>query len=283
MRRGLVVEAADGTPLSVHLHGAEGPLVVLTNGIGTTENFWRHLVEDLSRDHTVAHWDYRGHGSTPLSKSGDYSMRTMADDLARVTRAVTKPGDPAPAHVAFSMGVAVVLELMRREPQLASSLSLIAGAPDAPGPFRFPAVAWAGRAMAAVATPVVPLLAPLVKAFLRSPLPYPIAQLAGVLQPNAPRDEIAVFLEGVAQMDPLAYWRTLRALLATRGSDVLAQVQVPVLIIAAEDDLLMPLAQVEAMRRGMPHAHFVSVAQAGHAGLVEKGVEMAQAVRRFLG
>lgn len=283
-----MVEAADGTPITFHTHGESGgPVVILTNGIGTTENFWRFLVAELAVDHTVVHWDYRGHGSTPLSASGDYALRTHADDLARVTRRVmTRDGRP-PVHVAFSMGVAVLLELYRHHPELVRSMGLIAGAPDAPGTgtwlFRLPGSLPAARALAALATPVVPLFAPAVKAFLRSRLPYPAARMMGVLQPHAPRQDIDEFLAGVAQMDPLAYWRTLRGLLAARGSDVLPRVQVPVLIVAAEQDLLMPLAQVEAMRRGLPHARYVQIAQAGHAGLVEKGPEMAQAVRELLG
>ncbi len=47
--------------------------MLLTNGIGTTENFWRHLVAELRRDHRTVHWDYRGHGASERSASGDYS------------------------------------------------------------------------------------------------------------------------------------------------------------------------------------------------------------------
>jgi pimeloyl-ACP methyl ester carboxylesterase len=286
-RRSGVVEAADGTPITFHTHGdSGGPVVLLTNGIGTTENFWRFLVDDLSKDFTVVHWDYRGHGSTPLSASGDYSLRTQADDLARVTRRVMERDGKPPVHIAFSMGVAVLLELYRGQPHLVRAMALLAGAPDAPGTgtwlFKLPGSLAATRALAALATPVVPLLAPVVKAFLRSSLPYPVARAAGVLQPHAPRHDIDEFLTGVANMDPLAYWRTLRGLLAARGSDVLPKVSVPVLIVAAAQDLLMPVVQVENMRRGLPHASYVLIDEAGHAGLVEKGPEMARAVRELL-
>ena len=287
-RRSAVVEAADGTPITFHIHGTSGgPVVVLTNGIGTTENFWRFLVADLSREHTVVHWDYRGHGSTPAGEL----RRLLAAHPGRRSR----PGDPAgdaaaaapPVHIAFSMGVAVLLELYRHHPELVRAMALIAGAPDAPGTgtwlFRVPGSLAATRALVALATPMVPLLAPVVRAFLRSRLPYPVARMAGVLQPHAPREDIDEFLEGVASMDFTAYWRTLRALLGARGSDVLPRVTVPVLIVAAANDLLMPVEQVENMRRGLPHARYVLISEAGHAGLVEKGPEMARAVRELLG
>lgn len=285
-RQQTTVTAADGTPLAVHTHGAPGrPVVVLTNGIGTTENFWRFIVDDLRRDHFVAHWDYRGHGHTPPSRSGDYSMATMADDLRRVTRAVQQPGVP-PLHVAFSMGVAVLLEFYRREPALVRAMALIAGSPDAPGTgtglFRVPGVQQAVRGAVTALTPAVPLLAPAVRAFLRSRAPIPVATMLGVLQPDAPRKDLDQFLAGVAGMDPVAYWKTLASLLGQRGSDVLPSVSVPTAIVAAAKDQLMPLAQVEALQRGLPHASFTLVERAGHAGLVERGPQMAQAVRALV-
>lgn len=285
-RRQTTVTAADGTPLAVHTHGEPGrPVVVLTNGIGTTENFWRFIVEDLRRDHFVAHWDYRGHGHTPPSRAGDYSMATMTDDLGRVTRAVQQGGAP-PIHIAFSMGVAVLLEFYRRDTALVRAMALIAGSPDAPGTgtglFRVPGVQQAVRGAVTALTPVVPLLAPAVHAFLRSRAPIPFATMLGVLQPDAPRKDMDQFLEGVAGMDPVAYWKTLASLLGQRGSDVLPSVSVPTAIVAAAKDQLMPLAQVEALRRGLPHARFTLVERAGHAGLVERGPQMAQAVRELV-
>lgn len=283
-RRTRVVAAADGTPLTFHEHGESGgPVLLLTNGIGTTENFWRFLIEELDPDFTIVHWDYRGHGSTPVAVSGDYSLRTQADDLARVTREVMKlDGGRPPIHVAFSMGVAVVLELYRNQPELVRALALIAGAPDAPGTgvvFRVPGTLGVTKRLAALATPVVPLLAPVVKAFLRSKYPYPTARLAGVLQASASREDIQQFLTGVAAMDPRAYWLTLRGLLEARGSDVLPTISVPTLIVAAKQDSLMPMRQLERMRDGLPHARFVVIENAGHAGLIEKGQEIAWAVR----
>ncbi len=279
----------DGSRIAFHTHGGDrpGPVIVLTNGIGTTENFWRFLVADLVRDHRVVHWDYRGHGSSEVSRSGDYAIATQADDLARVTRAVQQPGGPPPVHVGFSMGVAVVLELYRQHPELVRALGLIAGAPDAPGTGTLPISLLGGipvmRVLAAATAPVVPVIAPGIKALLRSSALDPLARAMGVLRAHAPKEDVRQFLDGMAAMDPVAYWGTLRGLLAASGSDVLPTVKVPVSIVCAANDTLMPRAQVERMRKGLPHARYVEIADAGHAGLVEQGPKMVEAVRALLG
>lgn len=289
MRRLHWVRAADGTQLALHFHeptmlGLGTPPVLLTNGIGTTENFWRHLLADLTKDHRVAHWDYRAHGSTGPSVSGDYSLPTQARDLEKVTEDVlARTSGGPPIHIAFSMGVAVLFELYRKRPDLVRSMVLIGGSPDAPGSGRIPAPVMKGlRSGVARLTPFVPTLQPLIGAALTSRPVYAAGRALGVLQPRAPKDDIAFMMQGMARMNLQAWAQTLSGLLAANGSDVLPTVQVPVLIIAAAKDVLMPLAQMRRLRDALPRARYVEVADAGHAGMLEAGDEMAAEIRRFL-
>jgi pimeloyl-ACP methyl ester carboxylesterase len=286
------VTAFDGTQIAWHSHEPEAvaagaPAIVLTNGIGTTENFWRHLLHELTRDHRVGHWDYRAHGSSELSVSGDYSLQTQAADLARVTADVMqKTGSPAPIHIAFSMGVAVLLELYRTNPELVRTMVLIGGSPDAPGVglpfFKLPGTGWAVRKALAAVTPLAPVFRPALRAATKTRLLYGAGRALGVLQPLAPRDDIELFLTAIAQMDLGAYLRTLSGLMDAHGSDVLPHVRVPVLIIAAQKDTLMPLSQMKALRDALPSAKYVEIPDAGHAGMLEAGEKMASEIRAFL-
>ncbi len=288
-----IVRAADGTRLAWHTHGdgdllSGRPTVLLTNGIGTTENFWKHLVAELSGDHRVVHWDYRGHGQSETSRGAGYSMRVLADDLARVTEAVLASGDGRPMHhVCFSMGVAVALELYRTRPELLPSMTLIAGSPDAPGsalfPFKVPAVSRSLRWALEKATPLVPcVVAPLARAVMRQPVVYDVARRLGALREGASREDVDQMLRGVCAMDALAYWRTLCGLAAAHASDVLPTVRGPVQIIAAGCDMFMPLRQMEQLREGLPAAEWLVFERAGHAILLEEGERVARAVRDFI-
>lgn len=286
------VTAPDGTRIAWHARDPEVvtpglPAIVLTNGIGTTENFWRHLVDELTRDRRVGHWDYRAHGSSDPSASGAYTLQTNAGDLARVTEDVmAKTGSPPPIHIAFSMGVTVLFELYRTRPELVRAMVLIGGSPDAPGTgtafFKMPGTMWAVRNAVAALTPVAPYFAPVLRAVVKTRVPYEAGRLLGVLQPLAPREDIQVFLAAIAGMDLGAYLRTLRGLMDARGSDVLPKVNVPVLILAAQKDLMMPLSQMKALRDALPKAKYVEIPDAGHAGMLEAGDKMASEIRAFL-
>jgi pimeloyl-ACP methyl ester carboxylesterase len=292
------VSAPDGTRVAVHTHSAglpeagrdaalaKRPAVLLTNGIGTSENFWRHLVTDLEEDHRVVHWDYRGHGQSDESRDGDYRVPVHVDDLERVTLEAMARGDGRPPHhIAFSMGVRILLELYRRRPELVPSMTLIAGTAGVPGSGD-PRLASrlglsAARGALAASTPWVPVVAPAVKAFIRSRFADPFARAVGALRPRAPREDIAEFLDALDRMSPQAYWRTLRGLTEGHAWDVLPSVRVPVLIIAATNDVLVPLEEVQRLHRALPQAEWLQVEDAGHAGLLEAGTEIAQAVRGF--
>ena len=173
------VTAPEGTRVAWHTHVgnareeeaesalAHRPAVLLTNGIGTSENFWRHIIADLEQDHRVVHWNYRGHGHSDVALDGDYSVEAHVGDLERVTEEMMVRGDGRPPHhVGFSMGVRVVLELYRRRPELVPAMTLIAGSPSSPDPSAWFIPLPGGHDTLAHAlrnlTPLVPQVAPLV-------------------------------------------------------------------------------------------------------------------------
>lgn len=297
--RSCFVTAPDHTRIAYHTHLgtalengaapelASRPAVLLTNGIGTSENFWRHLVEDLERDHRVVHWDYRGHGRSEASPAGDYALRAQVDDLERVTEEMMAQGDRrAPHHIAFSMGVRVVLELYRRRPELVSAITFIAGSPATPDTSAWAVPVPGGQQSLARTyrklTPLVPHVAPLVHGLLDSRLAYPFGRVTGLLRARAPRGELLEFFRSLRRMDLEAFWSMMCGLVEAPPSwDVLPTLQVPTQIIAARNDLLVPLREMERMHERLPGAEWWVVDDAGHAGLLEAGEEIARRVRAF--
>ena len=291
-------KARDGTSIAWHAYspstpsaGGGQPAVLLTNGLGSTPNFWSALVESLAPDRPVVRWDYRGHGASDIAKTGDYSIATQADDLARVTEAAlaslsSQDARAGVIQVGFSMGVTVVLELYRRRPDLVRAMILIAGGADFPyassALFRLPGARAAFRGGLAAFAPVFPRLTPILKRALRSPAVYRVGRLAGALNADASRAEIEHFFRTVGEMDGHAYWSSVRGLFASHASDVLPQIRVPVLVVAAGRDVMAPRADLDLLRRRIPEARWLQIPGTGHAVLLEAGAQVSSGVSRFL-
>jgi pimeloyl-ACP methyl ester carboxylesterase len=276
--------ACDGTAIVWRVHGTgEGTPAILTNGLSTTDEFWRDVVQALAPGHHVVHWAYRGHGDSGRAASGDYSIATHADDLVRVTQdAVSQPA----VHVAFSMGVTVVLEAYRRRPELVRALVLIAGGADGPydsalstrPPFTRAALKAAVRVGGSIAVP----LAPVIRRATSSPALVPLARAVGALGKHAPRDVMERFFQGVGEMDMRAYWGTLASLVDAHASDMLQTVKVPTLVIAPERDVMALRADLVALHAGIPRAEWELFEGTSHALLVEQGPRVAARIERFV-
>jgi pimeloyl-ACP methyl ester carboxylesterase len=98
----------------------EGPDVLLIGGAGDTVESWQFQLDGLSDRYRLTAFDNRGAGRTPMPE-GPVSTQTMADDAARVLRAL----DISSAHIAgFSGGSLIAQQLALRHPSLVRSLVL---------------------------------------------------------------------------------------------------------------------------------------------------------------
>jgi 3-oxoadipate enol-lactonase len=63
----------------------------------------------------------------------------------------------------------------------------------------------------------------------------------------------------------------------------LPQIQHPAFLIAAQEDIITPYAQVLEMSRSLPNAQFVCIPEAGHAVFLEKMDTVCTLIKGFLG
>ncbi len=183
------------------------------------------------------------------------------------------------------MGVCVLIALWDRNPSLVRALALLKGPAKAPLSSR-PPIGWPGglaitRASLRRLRPLVPILAPVVRIGLRSPLAYWGGRALGLLTKRSPRDDVEDFVRALIRIDPLAFWDTVQALMAFDGRRTLPSIRVPVQIIAGARDNLVTRSEIELMRRKIPGARAEIIEDAGHAGLLEAGPEIAEVLRRF--
>lgn len=117
----------DGVTLHYVEGGAEhgGPPLVLVHGWPQHFWIWRHVAEDLVRDHHVVALDLRGHGWSDVPEPGGdaYDKRRLAADVEGFVEAL---GLDRPVVVGHDWGAFVGLLVASRRPELVSGVVAVA-------------------------------------------------------------------------------------------------------------------------------------------------------------
>lgn len=272
--------AADGTALAVRVRG-DGPPLVLVNGITTSEFFWRHLMPGWTARHTVVSWDYKGHGeSDPAASVEGCTIEACADDLRRVMDAVGIERAPV---VGFSMGSQVVLEAARTIADRLDALVLLLG----PGGRLFDtALAPFGPAIRAFLRRLPkPGISPAMRglhATMHAPGAETLVRWLGFIG-HVPADDIGAFKAHFGRI----HAPTVAAMALAAGEhdarDVLADLDLPVLVIAGDRDRFAPSRTV-----GIPLAELgravelVRLPGGTHTALFEMPEAIGTAIDAFL-
>ena len=74
----------DGVNLYYEVHGAGGPVILLTHGYSATSQMWQGQIDPLSKKHKHVNWDMRGHGQSdyPENQAEFSEEKTVADMAA---------------------------------------------------------------------------------------------------------------------------------------------------------------------------------------------------------
>jgi len=120
------VVSADGTRLRAWDNGAEGPTVVLCNGLGTSAYAWPTLL-DPDCGVRVVSWMHRGVGGSDRPREKHRAgIDTFVEDALAVMEAYGVERAP---FLGWSMGVNTMFELALHHPEKVAGLFAVAGVP----------------------------------------------------------------------------------------------------------------------------------------------------------
>lgn len=252
----------DGLRLRVSLRGRGRPLLLL-NGLGARLEVLDALRAELADFETIA-FDPPGIGSSELPR---WPMRLAAQ--ARLTiRLLDRLGFHRVDLFGVSWGGALAQEVVRRRPGRVARLVL---AGTSPGPFvvTHPAVAAAffdfrARTSAEYVTRIAPVL--FGGAVRRDPS---ILRESGILR-------------HLERKTSRGYWFQMLAALGWTSLPHLRRMDLPALILAGEDDPLMPAYNARVLGRLLPRAEVEILAGEGHLFVVTSARDTAARIRRFL-
>lgn len=268
-------------PIAYYQAGAEGPVLLLANGLGGPVGAFRHQVAHFSRRYRVVTWDYRGlYGSRSASSIDRVDVASQADDLERVLEAV---GAETAVLVGWSMGVQVVLELVARRPERASHLVLMSGTYGRP--FASVQLPGAERWLSPLifgAQKNVRLVSQVVERLARSRRAANWVRRLRIVNPRFETDSLLSLAEEFTTIDFEIYLRTLRALNDHDGSSGLERVNAPVLVVTGSRDLILPPRAARDLASRLPRAELYVVADGTHYAPAEFPDLVNARIDRFL-
>jgi pimeloyl-ACP methyl ester carboxylesterase len=244
-------------PRGVRIHyrvvGDGGDNVVLVQGLGLSSRFWFEqpelLLGDPERPRRVLLLDNRGTGGSDKPRP-PYRMAEMADD---VVAAMDAAGMRRAVIVGISMGGMIAQHVALRHPNRVDGLVLLATTPGLPHG-RLPGL----RALATLVS--LPLL----------PQRGGVRLLASILLTKERRPEAATLMQEwpaalrEERMPPLAFLGQFAAILLHSTGFRLGRLDVPVIVVGAEQDVLVPAACSKKLASLIPHAELELLADAAH-------------------
>lgn len=252
---------------TVKLHYTEagqGTPVVLLHGFPLSSSIWRHQQRQLSDLYRVITPDLRGHGASP-APNGIYQMADLARDVLALLDSLQIEKAVWLGH---SMGGYVALAAWKLAAEKFLALGLIASHAAADtdegrqGRFKLVEKV-AAQGSQVVADAMLPkLFAPQL-----SPADPSIDQARQMIL-QTPSAGIIGSLQGMAARDD--------------STALLSQIKVPALILAGDQDQIIPIAKAEATAVAIPRSTFTIVEQAGHMPMLERPEATTTALRKFL-
>jgi pimeloyl-ACP methyl ester carboxylesterase len=280
--RALTVLADDGTPLHVEIDGRDDAAVtvIFCHGYALSQDVWHYQRRDLAGVARLVFWDQRGHGRSGESATERASIGQLGVDLHAVIAAAA-PGDGPVVLVGHSMGGMTIMALARQHPELfgakVTGAVLIATAADGVDP-----TVWVPVLLRPVARRAATPVMRGVSQGWRAGLVERARQSAGDLAflgtryvafgDQAVSPAVVDFLERVIRATPIGvvaefYLALLRhderAALGVLG-------RVPVIVVAGEQDVLVPVSQGSQLAAAIPGSELIRVPGAGHAVILER-------------
>lgn len=264
--------------LKVHytVDGVEaGRDIILVHGFAASVHAWRPWVERLRDEYRLIAIDLPGHGLTAAPKGYRASLDSNA---ALVGELATHVGADRFVLAGNSMGGAVSLTYALENPERLEGLVLV----DSAG--------WSGGEDAETEGP------PLVFALLNNPFGRAILKLfdpkmfaRGGLE-SAYLDESLVTDELVSRYAELALAPGHRDILLTQNStprqpitrDALSNLKVPTLVMAGEEDRIIPVESSVEFAAAIPGAQLVTYPDGGHVPMEQLPNRSADDLRAFL-
>jgi aminoacrylate hydrolase len=225
-----------------------GPALVLVSGLGGAGAYWTPQIEAFSKRFTVVTYDQRGAGKSDHPDE-PYSIKTLADDLQALIQALQLD---RPVLIGHSTGGAIGQVLAASEPQFLAGMVLYASWSKSDAHFN-----WCFRMRRAL------LESTSMEEYVHGSalFLYPPEHI------RAHAETLSPALLAAATHFPAReiVLRRIDAIMAHDASAQLSQIEIPTLVVCAEDDVLTPPYQSRLLAGAISGSELNIVPQGGHS------------------
>ena len=244
----------------------DAPVVLALHGFGVDKDSWTRMARAFTGEYRVIAPDLPGWGESTALESASYDIESQARRVDGFARALHLP----PHHLAGnSMGGQVAAAYTVLFPERVRTLALVANAGvRSPKPSELSVLRARGEN---------PLLVASAADYERL-LDFVFVERPWI--PSAMQGHFAARATAHAQLS-IKIWEQITAR-PYPLEPVLAQIQAPVLILWGENDRVLDVSCIEAMKPLLPEATIVVMKACGHGPMVERPSEFAEHYLRFL-
>ena len=259
------IRSFDGSRIFYSIEGQpDGKPLIFCYGLVCSSLHWTYQIDHFGRSHRAVWSDYRGHqnSDTPADLN-TITIENMAQDIKIL---MDELGIPEAVLLGHSMGVNVVLEFYRQNPSRVAGMVLANGTAKRPLETAFHAnildKAFGVLQAAHDFSPSV--VNALWKIQNANPFTRTLVALGGFNPHLTPKEDIEIYVKQVAEMRPEILLQLIRNYQEYDATAWLHTIQAPTLIIAGEEDHMIPLEQQELLHQLIPGSRLEVLRHGSH-------------------
>ncbi|MGK5088551.1 alpha/beta hydrolase [Bdellovibrionota bacterium FG-2] len=276
------VKSFDGTKLFYSIEG-KGPPLIFCYGLICSSLHWTYQIEHFRKNYRTIWFDYRGHHNSETPKNfSSLTLESISRDLGVLMDELELKESVLLGH---SMGVNVVLEFYRQQPKKVLGMVLANGTAKKPleTMFRHNALETGFSLMRRLHKISPSLVSKIWKTQKQNPIARTFVSFGGFNPHLTPRADIELYIDQVADMDPAILLQLIDSYDSYDATAWLHTIQAPTLVIAGEQDNIIPIEQQELMHQLIPDCRLEVIRHGSHCPQMDLPDLVNAKIDRFLG
>lgn len=263
------VRAQDGTEIYYCIEG-EGKPLVFCYGLICSSLHWTYQIEHFKRSYQTIWFDYRGHHNSKFP--GDISSLSIENNAKDLEVLLNELKISEAVFLGHSMGVNVVLEFYRRYPERVSGMILANGTANRPldSLLSLGELSSSGfKLLRKMHTAAPSLFSRLWKLQQGNPLVQALVTLGGFNPYLTHQKDIELYVKQVAETPPEVFFQLIEDYQNHDATAWLSQVRVPTLILAGQNDKMIPVPRQQEMHQMIPGSQLEIVPHGSHCAQMD--------------